>query len=148
MLGATLGIFGPSLYAAFGTSNELFDEAVRSYALRYGEIYDRALSEPTASSVIRRLLLESGDKFTCMGQGHPGRLTSSAVMSDASFTLDVRTYVADLQRADEARVAQSYGPPRERARAVTIFRRTRWAHRSISVTVAPTATRAPTPSPP
>ncbi len=104
MLAATLGISSSSLYAAFGTKNELFDEAVRSYALRYSKIYDRALSEPTASGVIRRLLLESVDEFTRTDEGHPGCLTSSAVMSDASSTLDVRTYVADLQRADEARL--------------------------------------------
>lgn len=34
----------------------------------------------------------------------PGCLTSSAVVAHTSTTLDVRTYVAELQRADEARL--------------------------------------------
>jgi len=104
MLTATLGISSSSLYTAFGTKADLFDEAVRSYALRYSGIYDRALNEPTMTGMIKRLLLESVSEFARTDEGHPGCLTSSAVMSDTSSTLDARTYVADLQRADEARL--------------------------------------------
>ncbi len=104
MLTATLRISSSSLYAAFGTKADLFNEAVRSYALRYSGIYDRALNEPTMTGMIERLLLDSVGEFTRTDEGHPGCLTSSAVMSDTSSTLDVRTYVADLQCADEARL--------------------------------------------
>jgi AcrR family transcriptional regulator len=104
MLTAALGISSSSLYAAFGTKADLFAEAIRSYALRYSAIYDRALAEPTTTKVIERLLLESVTEFTRTDEGHPGCLTSSAVMADTSTTLDVRTYVADLQRSDEARL--------------------------------------------
>jgi AcrR family transcriptional regulator len=106
MLTAALGISSSSLYAAFGTKADLFDEAVRAYALRYSAIYDRALEEPTATGAIERLLSESVIEFTRTDEGHPGCLTSSAVMSDTSSTLDVRTFVAELQRADEARLRQ------------------------------------------
>ncbi|NDK31808.1 TetR/AcrR family transcriptional regulator [Nesterenkonia haasae] len=104
MLTAALRISSSSLYASFGTKAELFDEAVRAYALRYSAIYDRALGESTVTSVIQRLLLESVAEFTRTNEGHPGCLTNSGVMSDTSATLDVRAFVADLQRADEARL--------------------------------------------
>lgn len=104
MLTASLGISSSSLYAAFGTKADLFDEAVRTYALRYSAIYDRAVAEPTVERVIERVLMDSVDEFSRSDEGHPGCLTSSAVMADTSATLDVRTYVADLQGSDEARL--------------------------------------------
>lgn len=106
MLTAALEISSSSLYAAFGTKADLFDEAVRVYALRYSAIYDRALDESTVLGAIERLLSESVIEFTRTDEGHPGCLTSSAVMSDTSSTLDVRSFVADLQRSDEARLRQ------------------------------------------
>ena len=104
MLTEALGISSPSLYAAFGSKGELFDEAVRTYALRYSAIYERAVAQASIAGVLQRVLLDSVEEFTRTQDGHPGCLTSSAVMADASSTLDVRTYVADLQRADEARL--------------------------------------------
>ena len=103
-LSQALGVSGSSLYAAFGSKAELFDEAVRTYALRYSAVYDEAVGRPTLVGVIERLLVGSVEEFTRVQDGHPGCLTSSAVMADTSTTLDVRTYVAELQRADEARL--------------------------------------------
>jgi AcrR family transcriptional regulator len=104
MLATELGISGSSLYSAFGTKSDLFEEAIRTYALRYSAVYDRALAEPSLAGVIRRLLVDSVLEFTRADDGHPGCLPTSAVMADSSPTLDVRTYVADLQRADETRL--------------------------------------------
>ena len=104
MLSETLGVSSSSLYAAFGSKAGLFDEAVRTYALRYSAIYERAVAEPSINRVLERVLIDSADEFGRVEQGHPGCLTSSAVMADTSATLDVRTYVADLQRSDEARL--------------------------------------------
>ncbi|WP_432545699.1 TetR/AcrR family transcriptional regulator [Kineococcus sp. SYSU DK004] len=103
-LSQALGISGSSLYAAFGSKGELFDEAVRTYALRYSAVYERAVAEPSIAGVLERVLVESVEEFTRVQDGHPGCLTSSAVMADTSTTLDVRTYVADLRRVDEARL--------------------------------------------
>ena len=103
-LSDALGISSSSLYAAFGTKAELFDEAVRTYALRYSAVYDRALAQPTITQVIEEVLMGSVEEFVRVEDGHPGCLTSSAVMADTSTTLDVRTYVADLQREDENRL--------------------------------------------
>ncbi|GLY19623.1 TetR family transcriptional regulator [Kineosporia sp. NBRC 101677] len=102
MLSEALGVSSSSLYAAFGSKAGLFDEAVRTYALRYSAIYERAVAEPSLARVLERVLIDSVEEFSRVEQGHPGCLTSSAVMADTSATLDVRTYVADLQRADEA----------------------------------------------
>lgn len=104
MLTAVLGISSSSLYAAFGTKAALFDEAVRTYALRYSAIYEQAVAEPTLARVIERLLMDSVAEFSRADEGHPGCLTSSAVMADTSTTLDVRAYVAQLHRADQARL--------------------------------------------
>src|SRR5690625_3728000 len=104
MLTACVGISSSSLYAAFGTKSALFEEAVRTYAKRYSTIYDRALQESTIDAVIERLFVESVTEFTRTAEGHPGCLTTSAVMSDSSATLDVREYVIELQRSDQQRL--------------------------------------------
>lgn len=111
MLTDTLGISSSSLYATFGSKAELFDEAVRTYALRYRAIYVRAAAEPTLLRVLERLLLDSVLEFTRTDEGHPGCLPVSAAIADSSPTLNVRSYVADLQRQDEeqlrARIEQA-----------------------------------------
>lgn len=104
MLTGALGISSSSLYSAFGTKAALFDEAVRTYAQRYSAVYDRAVGEPTPLDAVHRLLVESVEEFTRADEGHPGCLPSSAVMADSSSTLDVRTFVAELQLSDEARL--------------------------------------------
>jgi AcrR family transcriptional regulator len=103
-LATSLGISSSSLYAAFGSKADLFDEAVRTYALRYSAVYDVALAEPTLAQVVSRLFAGSISEFVRTDDGHPGCLTSSAVMVDTSATLDVRTFVTDLQRRDEERL--------------------------------------------
>jgi AcrR family transcriptional regulator len=105
-LSTALGISSSSLYAAFGSKSDLFNEAVRTYAQRYSAIYDAALAEPTLEKVVSRVLLDSAREFGRTADGHPGCLTSSAVMADASSTLDVRKYVTDLQHRDEERLRE------------------------------------------
>lgn len=64
-LTAALGIGAPSLYAAFGSKKELFDEAVEAYSTRYGGWIARALAEePTAKEAIARILREAADEHT------------------------------------------------------------------------------------
>ena len=106
MLTASLGISSSSMYAAYGSKAELFNEAVRTYAQRYSLIYERAVNEPTLLRVIERILIDSVHEFSRTDEGHPGCLISSAAMSDAPLTLDVRAYVDDLQRHDEERLRE------------------------------------------
>lgn len=101
-LTTALGISSSSLYAAFGSKAGLFEEAVRTYAQRYSEIYRRAVAEPQLDAVVERVLVDSIDEFTRPLDEHPGCLTRSAAMADGTGTFDVRAFVAGLQRADEA----------------------------------------------
>ncbi|SES37223.1 transcriptional regulator, TetR family [Streptomyces sp. yr375] len=60
-----MGIGAPSLYAAFGDKQSLFEEAVRVYGETYGSFAGRALAEePTARAAVERLLREAAAEFT------------------------------------------------------------------------------------
>lgn len=96
-----LGISTSSLYAAFGTKADLFEESVRTYAERYREIYQQAVTEDDIHVVLEQILTRSVREFTQPTDQHPGCLISSAVMTDGPETLDVRIYLADLHRANE-----------------------------------------------
>ncbi len=62
-LTAAMGIAAPSLYAAFGSKEELFREAVASYA--EDSPTDRALArEPTAYAAVAAMLHDNADDYT------------------------------------------------------------------------------------
>ncbi|MBK3568910.1 TetR/AcrR family transcriptional regulator [Streptomyces sp. MBT62] len=100
-LTAALGLSTSSLYAAFGSKAGLFEEAVRTYAERYREIYQQAVAENDIRTVIERILTDSVHEFTQPSDTHPGCLISSAVMTDSTSTLDTSTYIAELHSSNE-----------------------------------------------
>ncbi|NUQ95230.1 MAG: TetR/AcrR family transcriptional regulator [Streptomyces sp.] len=100
-LTASLGLSTSSLYAAFGSKAGLFEEAVRTYAERYREIYQQAVAEKDVRTVLDRILTDSVHEFTRPSDTHPGCLIGSAVMTDSTSTLDTSAYVAELHRANE-----------------------------------------------
>ncbi|NLU70520.1 TetR/AcrR family transcriptional regulator [Streptomyces sp. HNM0574] len=100
-LTAALGLSTSSLYAAFGSKAGLFEEAVRTYAERYREIYRRAVAEPDFGTVAERLLTDSVHEFTMPADTHPGCLLSSAAMTDSTRTLDTTAYYAELHGWNE-----------------------------------------------
>ena len=55
-LTAAIGVNRPSLYAAFGSKEELFRRVLERYAERYGPAFSAALAQPTARSVVEALL--------------------------------------------------------------------------------------------
>jgi AcrR family transcriptional regulator len=55
-LNEAMGISTPSLYAAFGSKEELFRRAVERYDEKYGELFRAALQEPTARRVFEGLI--------------------------------------------------------------------------------------------
>ncbi|MGW2724748.1 TetR/AcrR family transcriptional regulator [Streptomyces sp. NPDC001492] len=66
-----MGIGAPSLYAAFGDKQALFEEVVREYDARYGSLGVRALAEePTARAAVARLLREAAVEYTAHGHPH------------------------------------------------------------------------------
>lgn len=100
-LTTALGLSTSSLYAAFGSKAGLFEEAVRTYAERYREIYRQAVAEPDLGSVVERVLVDSAHEFTQPSEVHPGCLLSSAAMTDSTSTLDTSAYYAELHAWNE-----------------------------------------------
>ncbi|MFE3666570.1 TetR/AcrR family transcriptional regulator [Streptomyces sp. NPDC059164] len=100
-LTARLGLSTSSLYGAFGSKAELFEEAVRTYAERYREIYEQAVAAPEFRTVVERVLIDSVHEFTRPDDEHPGCLLSSAAMADSTSTLDTSAYFAELQGHNE-----------------------------------------------
>ncbi|MEV7420110.1 TetR/AcrR family transcriptional regulator [Streptomyces sp. NPDC089919] len=73
-----MGIGAPSLYAAFGGKQQLFDEVVEAYAGTYGAFGARALAEePTARAGMARTLYEAAASYTSP-ELPPGCLVLSA----------------------------------------------------------------------
>ncbi|NNG35648.1 TetR/AcrR family transcriptional regulator [Nakamurella aerolata] len=67
-LTAELGVSAPSLYLAFGDKQQLFDEAIRTYDVRYGGFIERAIEqEPTGRAAALRMLREAPDRYTRSG---------------------------------------------------------------------------------
>ncbi|MFF3991956.1 TetR/AcrR family transcriptional regulator [Streptomyces cyaneofuscatus] len=100
-LTAALGLSTSSLYAAFGSKAELFEEAVRTYAERYREIYQQASEAADLATALERILIDSVHEFTLPDDTHPGCLLSSAAMADSTSTLDTSAYFAELQGSNE-----------------------------------------------
>ncbi|MFF9352398.1 TetR/AcrR family transcriptional regulator [Streptomyces sp. NPDC014734] len=87
------GIAAPSLYAAFGDKNALFEKACALYTEHLDEDLDRGLSAPTAREAVERLLRSSAEHFTAPGQP-PGCL----VMGEPRLT-EQRGRTRDMIRA-------------------------------------------------
>jgi AcrR family transcriptional regulator len=64
MLTQAMGITPPSLYAAFGDKDCLFDEASARYFRRTSEALEAAAEEPTARAAIARILAETAHSHT------------------------------------------------------------------------------------
>ncbi|MFJ6806664.1 TetR/AcrR family transcriptional regulator [Streptomyces anulatus] len=93
------GIAAPSLYAAFGDKNALFEKASALYTEHLDEDLERDLSAPTARGAIERLLRSSAEHFSAPGQP-PGCL----VMGEPRLT-ERRDKTRDMIRARLRRAA-------------------------------------------
>lgn len=68
-LTATMGINAPSLYAAFGSKERLFIEALDLYSASEGtEIWSPLDSMPTARAAVEHILVASADAFSQPGK--------------------------------------------------------------------------------
>ena len=62
---ASTGVASASLYAAFGSKEALFREAITDYEMREGAFAERALNEePTAYAAVERMLCDAVRLFT------------------------------------------------------------------------------------
>ena len=80
----TLGVASARIYAAFGSKEDLFREAVKLYESREGGFADRALAEePTAIGAIERMLRDGVELYT-RRQGPRGCMVVSSATNCSS----------------------------------------------------------------
>ena len=93
-----LGLASARIYAAFGSKEALFREAIALYDAGEGGFADRALAEePTARAAIRRILLEAIGLYTRPGRSH-GCMVVTAATNCADSNDGIREWLAELRR--------------------------------------------------
>lgn len=106
-LSSALGIGTPSIYAAFGDKQCLFNEAVQVYDERYGGFINAALSEePTARAAFGRILREAPARYT-----RRGLPTGCLIVSGDDGTADpaVRAALQRIRRQKTGELADKVG---------------------------------------
>ncbi|WBU64287.1 TetR/AcrR family transcriptional regulator [Paracoccus aerodenitrificans] len=94
----TLGLASARIYAAFGSKEKLFREAVVLYDEGEGGFATRALAEePTAAGAIERSLREAVETYTREGRPQ-GCMVVSAATNCAAENDGVRKFLADYRR--------------------------------------------------
>ncbi|WP_431983450.1 TetR/AcrR family transcriptional regulator [Streptomyces qinglanensis] len=100
-LTAAMGIRPPSLYAAFGSKEGLFREAVALYGRTEGALTRRALSEaPTAREGVRQALRGNACAYTAVGKP-AGCMVVLAATNCTPENDGVRALLAEDRRATE-----------------------------------------------
>ncbi len=87
-LTAAIGISRPSLYAAFGSKEELFHRTLVRYTSLRDPLMRGALTQPTARGTAAALLFGSAEALT--GPDCPGCLTVQAALTGSSESDSVR----------------------------------------------------------
>ncbi len=102
----TLGIASARIYAAFGSKEKLFQEAVALYDEGEGGFATRALAEePTAARAIERSLREAVETYTRKGRPQ-GCMVVSAATNCAAENDGVREFLADYRRRRTASLVE------------------------------------------
>ncbi|KVN97862.1 TetR/AcrR family transcriptional regulator [Burkholderia ubonensis] len=94
----TLGIASARIYAAFGSKEALFREAVALYEKGDGGFADRALDEADVRIAIERMLRDAVAAYTKRGQPH-GCMVVSAATNCAPENEGVMEWLAEHRRA-------------------------------------------------
>lgn len=94
----TLGIASARIYAAFGSKEALFREAVALYEKGDGGFADRALDEADVRIAIERMLRDAVAVYTKRGQPH-GCMVVSAATNCAPENEGVMEWLAEHRRA-------------------------------------------------
>jgi AcrR family transcriptional regulator len=96
-LTAAMGITPPSLYAAFGSKEQLYYEVLQRYRASVGRCLTTALeAEPTAYNAVERFLYESARIFSAR-EKPSGCLISSGILSCAPENKKVAETVASMR---------------------------------------------------
>ncbi|MBF6367672.1 TetR/AcrR family transcriptional regulator [Nocardia puris] len=103
-LTAAMGINSPSLYAAFGSKEELFRAAVDVYGDAEGGYTDRALrEEPTARAAVEAMLRDNAVAYTEAGKPRG----CMVVLAGATYTTrstGVRDFLVEKRRETTAEI--------------------------------------------
>lgn len=103
-----MGIGPTSLYAAFGSKEGLFREAVAYYTEPHRSPLERALTEqPTARGVVEAILRSNADLYT-RPDAPRGCLVVLAGITYAERDTAARDLLADLRRSDRAHLTQRF----------------------------------------
>lgn len=95
---AALGIASARIYAAFGSKEELFREAIELYEAQEGGFADRAFAEePTARGAIERMLRDAVEIYTRRGRPQ-GCMVVSAATNYSSANDAVGEWLAEHRR--------------------------------------------------
>jgi AcrR family transcriptional regulator len=106
-LTAAMGISKPSLYAAFGSKEELFKQAHRLYAEQDMAYTRDALQQPTAYEVTAALLRDNVRAVTREGTP-PGCLSIQGGTACGAGNADISAYLAHSRLAGEAALAARF----------------------------------------
>jgi AcrR family transcriptional regulator len=92
-----MGINSPSLYAAFGSKEDLFREAVALYDTREGSVTELALRrEPTARAAVEAVLRDNADMYADP-ENPSGCMVVLGTTTWTPHNEDVRTFLAALR---------------------------------------------------
>jgi len=101
-----LGLASARIYAAFGSKETLFREAVTLYDAGEGGFATRALAEePTARAAIGRMLREAIETYTRRGRP-TGCMVVSAATNCASANEGVREWLSEFRRRRTASLVE------------------------------------------
>lgn len=106
-LSEAIGVFTPSLYAAFGNKETLFKKAFELYDQKYGEYFRNALEEPTARQVAEKLLYGSIDVVTS-SQDRSGCFLVQGALVGGPDTDPVRTIMNQKRQEAEQMISQRF----------------------------------------
>jgi AcrR family transcriptional regulator len=103
-LTAAMGIASPSLYAAFGSKEQLFHEAVELYGTLQGSMTARALSgQPTSRAAVEALLRDNAAAYTSPGNPR-GCMVVLAATNVTPANQGVADFLAEQRRNGRAEV--------------------------------------------
>ncbi|WP_375546716.1 TetR/AcrR family transcriptional regulator [Streptomyces gossypii] len=98
-LTSAMGINSPSLYAAFGSKEQLFREAVALYDATEGASVNRALTEePTAHAAVATVLRENARAYTTAGRPS-GCMIVLAATNCSEPNAAAQEYLAEWRRS-------------------------------------------------
>ncbi len=105
-LSSALGLASARLYAAFGSKEQLFRDAVLLYEAEEGGFADRALAEePTAGLAVERLLREAINLYT-RETGPRGCMVVSSATNCASENDSIGRWLEEHRRVRTAAIVQ------------------------------------------